>query len=45
VQVAAGAVSVNGTVLHSGDGAAVSDESRLAIRATEPSELLLLDLA
>ena len=45
VQVAAGAVDLNATALHQGDGAAVSDESRLAIRATEPSELLLFDLA
>jgi hypothetical protein len=45
VQIAAGAVELNATALHQGDGAAVSDESRLAIRATEPSELLLFDLA
>jgi Quercetinase C-terminal cupin domain len=28
-----------------GRGAAVSDETRLALRATDPSELLLFDLA
>ena len=45
VQVAAGAIDLNGTLLHQGDGAAVSDESQLAIRATEPSEFLLFDLS
>jgi redox-sensitive bicupin YhaK (pirin superfamily) len=45
VQVAAGAVDVNGTALRQGDGAAISDESQLVLRATEPSEVLLFDLA
>jgi hypothetical protein len=44
VQVARGAVTVNGQALREGDGAAVSDERRLAIAATEPAELLLFDL-
>jgi len=44
VQVARGAVTVNGQPLREGDGAAVSDERRLAIAATEPAELLLFDL-
>jgi redox-sensitive bicupin YhaK (pirin superfamily) len=45
VQVARGAVSLNGTALAQGDGAAVSDEPGLEIQASEPSEILLFDLA
>ena len=45
VQVARGAVEVNGTRLSQGDGAAVSDESKLTIRALENSEVLVFDLA
>jgi redox-sensitive bicupin YhaK (pirin superfamily) len=45
VQVARGAIDVNGTVLKPGDGAAVSDETKLAIVASEPAEVLLFDLA
>jgi quercetin 2,3-dioxygenase len=45
LQVATGALEVNGTALHQGDGAAIGDESQLGIRATEASELLLFDLA
>ena len=45
VQVARGAVTVNSTPLAAGDGAAISDESKLAITATAPSELLVFDLA
>ena len=45
VQVMRGAVTLNGTALKAGDGAAVSGEERLEIRAGEPSELLLFDLA
>jgi redox-sensitive bicupin YhaK (pirin superfamily) len=44
VQVIRGAVTVNGTALAAGDGAAVSKELRLTLRATEPSELLVFDL-
>ena len=44
VQVARGAVDVNGTALATGDGASVSDEARIAIRASEPAEVLLFDL-
>src|SRR6185295_11723074 len=43
VQVAAGGIELNGTPLHQGDGAAVSDESRLVVRATEPAEILVFD--
>ena len=45
IQVARGKVNINGTALASGDGAAVSDEARLSIRADEPAEFLLFDLA
>ena len=45
LQVVRGAVTLNGVELHAGDGAAISDEQRLEIRATEAAELLLFDLA
>jgi hypothetical protein len=45
VQLAKGAISLNGISLKAGDGAAVSDERALAITATEPAELLVFDLA
>ncbi len=45
LQVAAGSLSVNGTILERGDGAAVSGEPKLEIQAREPSEFLLFDLA
>lgn len=45
LQVLRGDVDVNGIGLAAGDGAAVSDESALAIRAIGPSEVLLFDLA
>jgi redox-sensitive bicupin YhaK (pirin superfamily) len=45
VQVVGGAVGLNGTMLHAGDGAAVSDEDRLEIAATDSSEVLIFDLA
>jgi quercetin 2,3-dioxygenase len=44
VQVARGGVSLNGVALQAGDGAAVSDESRLELVAGAPSELLIFDL-
>ena len=50
VQVARGTVAIGsellgvGEWLAAGDGAAVSDEPRLAIRAGEPAEVLLFDL-
>jgi len=40
-----GALAVNGTTLAAGDGAAASDEARLALAASAASELLLFDLA
>ena len=45
VQVARGAVTVNGTALGQGDGAALSDEPAVELQATRPSEILLFDLA
>src|SRR5919106_3087766 len=44
-QVARGAVTLNGTTLNAGDGAAVSEEEILEIRAVESVELLMFDLA
>jgi redox-sensitive bicupin YhaK (pirin superfamily) len=44
VQVARGAVELNGTKLAAGDGAAVADEARLVLRATAPAEVLVFDL-
>lgn len=45
VQVAKGSVSLNGEALGAGDGAAVSDESRLDFSAGESAEIILFDLA
>ena len=36
---------VNGTALAAGDGAAIENESSVAIEAAEPAEILLFDLA
>lgn len=45
IQMTAGEVEANGTRLAAGDGAAVSDEREVRMRAASPAELLLLDLA
>jgi redox-sensitive bicupin YhaK (pirin superfamily) len=45
LQVARGAVEVNGKKLEQGDGAAISDEKKLSIKGTEDAEVLLFDLA
>lgn len=45
IQVAKGAVAMNGTPLGQGDGAAVSDEALLRLEAREASEVLVFDLA
>jgi len=45
IQVARGAITVNGSDLNQGDGAAVSAESAIAIAGREASEVLLFDLA
>ena len=45
LQVARGALTLNGEALEQGDGAAISDEAELDIVATEDAEILLFDLA
>jgi redox-sensitive bicupin YhaK (pirin superfamily) len=45
LQVARGAVTLNGRALVAGDGAAISEESAVTVKATEAAELLLFDLA
>ena len=45
IQVARGAVSVNGKPLAEGDGAAVSNEPRIDVVGTGSAEILLFDLA
>jgi hypothetical protein len=45
LQVAKGAVEVNGLNLNQGDGAAVSEEKQLSIKGTANAEVLLFDLA
>lgn len=45
IQILRGSVTVNGEALKVSDGAAVSDETNLEIRAMEDSEVLLFDLA
>ena len=45
VQVSRGKVSLNGTDLRAGDGAAISGEKEIRAVATEPAEVLLFDLA
>ena len=45
VQVARGAIELNGQTLKQGDGAAISNERELTITAIEPAEVLLFDLA
>ena len=45
VQVASGAVTVNGEQLDAGDGAAIGYEETVTIRCLEDSELLLFDMA
>lgn len=44
LQVLRGAVTLNGEPLATSDGAAVSNEGDLAIRANEPAEVMLFDL-
>ena len=45
LQVARGAIVVNGQRLDEGDGAAIVDEAAIAIRGAAESEVLLFDLA
>jgi len=45
LQVAKGAVELNGKSLNQGDGGAVSDEQQLVVNGSEDAEVLLFDLA
>jgi redox-sensitive bicupin YhaK (pirin superfamily) len=45
LQVARGAVQVNSEQLDQGDGAAISDENKIAIKGVQDAEILLFDLA
>ena len=45
IQVARGAITVNGETAEQGDGIVVVGESNLKIKAQEPSEILIFDLA
>jgi quercetin 2,3-dioxygenase len=45
IQVARGAVELNGNKLAAGDGAALSEEKQIVCKATLDSEVLLFDLA
>ncbi len=45
LQLIRGAIEVNGERVEAGDGVALSDEAALTIRALEPSEAILFDLA
>jgi quercetin 2,3-dioxygenase len=45
LQVARGAVEVNGKTLAQGDGAAISDEKKVSIKGADDAEVLLFDLA
>jgi quercetin 2,3-dioxygenase len=45
IQIAKGAIELNGKKLNQGDGAAISDETRLALKGSTNAEVLLFDLA
>lgn len=45
IQVARGAISLNGLLLEKGDGVAISEETEIVIEATTDAEFLLFDLA
>jgi hypothetical protein len=45
LQVAKGAVELNGKKLNQGDGAGITDEQKLNIKGTQDAEILLFDLA
>jgi redox-sensitive bicupin YhaK (pirin superfamily) len=45
IQVAEGKISMNGTLMEGGDGAAISAETKLEITAASAAEFLLFDLA
>jgi hypothetical protein len=45
LQVAKGAIELNGKPLGQGDGAAINDETKLTIKGVKDAEVLLFDLA
>lgn len=45
IQVARGAVAINGEVLDQGDGASISGESQLTVTGSKRAEVLLFDMA
>lgn len=45
IQVARGAVKLNGMLLDAGDGAAISEESTLELKSLDHAEILVFDLA
>ncbi|HEY4076617.1 MAG TPA: pirin family protein [Rhizomicrobium sp.] len=45
LHVAKGEVSIDGQDLKAGDAAAITDQTQIAVRSKEPSEVLLFDLA
>ncbi len=45
IQVARGAISLNGLLLEKGDGAAINEETEIVIESTTDAEFLLFDLA
>ena len=45
LQVLRGSVNFLGNELSAGDGVAITDEDRVALEATVPSEVMLFDLA
>jgi redox-sensitive bicupin YhaK (pirin superfamily) len=44
IQIARGAVTVNGTALNAGDGAAIVNADRVSIRGASDAEILLFDM-
>ncbi len=44
LQVARGSLSMNGVELQAGDAAAVSEEDRLEVKATDDAKVFLFDL-
>lgn len=45
VQVAIGSVEVNGVALQEGDGAAITGETQLKLKAVSPAEVMVFDMA
>jgi len=45
LQVAKGEISLDGQTLKAGDAAAITDQTQIAVRSKEASEVLLFDLA